>query len=59
MICDFCNGEGSMYRVEEDGDLYTWDEIFPLQTVEITCPVCEGKGEIFLGDDDDLELQDS
>ncbi len=55
MICEFCSGDGSMYESSEyPDDLYTLEEILPMQGNEVVCPVCEGSGEIFVpvGEDD-------
>jgi hypothetical protein len=60
MICEFCGGDKTLYESQEyPDDLYRLEEIFPMQGREVACPVCNGAGEMFVGDDDDLELQDS
>lgn len=53
MTCDFCDGEGVMYKCLGTDELYTLEEIFPLQTKEVVCPVCHGTGEIL----EDADLQ--
>lgn len=54
MICDFCGGDKLLYASEEyPDDLYRYEEIFPAHGREVTCPVCSGTGEIFVGDDDE------